>query len=92
MTNAWFLAEERIIAGSRADGIWRSTNLGSSWSQVHQPPTISEALFNDGTVEGIRHVSKPLWGVQFHPEARPGPVDTAWIFDDFTDHVKRGIR
>ncbi len=43
---------------------------------------------NDDTVEGIRHVSKPLWGVQFHPEANPGPVDSAWIFDDFADAVK----
>jgi len=43
---------------------------------------------NDGTVEGIRHVSKPLCSVQFHPEANPGPVDSAWIFDDFVEVVK----
>ena len=45
---------------------------------------------NDGTVEGIRHRSKPRWSVQFHPEANPGPVDSAWIFDDFSDVVRRG--
>lgn len=38
---------------------------------------------NDDSVEGIRHRSKPLWGVQFHPEASPGPVDADPIFDAF---------
>jgi carbamoyl-phosphate synthase small subunit len=38
---------------------------------------------NDGTNEGIRHISKPFMSVQFHPEAAPGPVDTAILFDDF---------
>ncbi len=44
---------------------------------------------NDDTVEGIRHVSKPFRGVQFHPEATPGPVDTVWIFDDFDKQVRK---
>ena len=43
---------------------------------------------NDGTVEGIRHVSRPFIGVQFHPEATPGPNDTAWIFDEFAAAVR----
>ena len=38
---------------------------------------------NDGSVEGIKHRTKPWRAVQFHPEACPGPTDTAWIFDDF---------
>jgi len=38
---------------------------------------------NDGTNEGIRHRSRPFMSVQFHPEAAPGPVDTAFLFDDF---------
>ncbi|MBI5469827.1 glutamine-hydrolyzing carbamoyl-phosphate synthase small subunit [Candidatus Kaiserbacteria bacterium] len=38
---------------------------------------------NDGSNEGIRHKTKPWRAVQFHPEASPGPTDTAWIFDDF---------
>ncbi|MEM4700147.1 MAG: glutamine-hydrolyzing carbamoyl-phosphate synthase small subunit, partial [Candidatus Nezhaarchaeales archaeon] len=35
---------------------------------------------DDKTVEGIRHESRPCLAVQFHPEARPGPYDTEWIF------------
>lgn len=38
---------------------------------------------NDGTNEGIRHRTKPFMSVQFHPEATPGPVDTAFLFDEF---------
>jgi carbamoyl-phosphate synthase small subunit len=38
---------------------------------------------NDGTNEGIRHQSSPFMSCQFHPEATPGPVDTAFLFDRF---------
>ncbi len=38
---------------------------------------------NDGTNEGIRHRSRPLMSIQFHPEAAPGPYDTGYLFDQF---------
>jgi carbamoyl-phosphate synthase small subunit len=38
---------------------------------------------NDGTNEGIRSRSRPHFSIQFHPEACPGPQDTAFLFDDF---------
>ena len=43
---------------------------------------------NDGSNEGIRHKTKPWRSVQFHPEASPGPTDTAWIFDEFLKSLK----
>ena len=38
---------------------------------------------NDKTVEGIKHKSKPVFAVQWHPEASPGPYDTGFLFDTF---------
>lgn len=38
---------------------------------------------NDDTVEGLRHRNEPLFCVQYHPEAAPGPHDSQYLFDDF---------
>lgn len=44
---------------------------------------------NDGTLEGLRQREGPHRAVQFHPEAVCGPIDTAYLFDDFLDAVRR---
>ncbi len=43
---------------------------------------------NDSTNEGIRHKSLPLFSVQYHPEASPGPHDSHYLFTQFTDMMK----
>jgi carbamoyl-phosphate synthase large subunit len=43
---------------------------------------------NDGTNEGMVHTTKPFFSVQFHPEARVGPYDTLFLFDQFIAKVK----
>lgn len=37
---------------------------------------------NDGSVEMVRHEEKPIFSVQYHPEASPGPRDARWFFED----------
>lgn len=44
---------------------------------------ITHMNVNDNTVEGFRHKTLPILSVQYHPEAAPGPEDSAYIFDDF---------
>ena len=44
---------------------------------------VSHININDGTVEGLRYLNKNISTVQFHPEACPGPEDTACLFDEF---------
>ena len=44
---------------------------------------VSFRNLNDKSVEGIQHNNKPFFSVQFHPEACPGPTDTAWLFEQF---------
>jgi carbamoyl-phosphate synthase small subunit len=49
------------------------------------PPSmeITHINVNDKTAEGFRHKYLPVMGVQYHPEAAPGPQDSNYIFDDF---------
>ncbi len=53
------------------------------------PVKVTHISLNDGTVEGVRHVSLPVTSVQYHPEAAPGPNDSVHLFDEFIDHMKQ---
>lgn len=52
-------------------------------SLVSTPLEVTHIHVNDGTVEGVAHKTEPVFGVQFHPEASPGPRDMNDIFDSF---------
>jgi carbamoyl-phosphate synthase small subunit len=63
-----------------------SQNHGFCVDPDSLPPSdveITHLNLNDHTNEGLRHRSAPLFSVQYHPEASPGPHDARYLFDDF---------
>ncbi len=52
---------------------------------------ITHINLNDNTLEGMRHKKLPIFSVQFHPEASPGPHDAAYMFKNFVDLMKKKL-
>lgn len=53
---------------------------------------VAQIHLNDGTVEGLQHREEPVFSIQYHSEASPGPHDTEFLFDRFLDSVReRGL-
>ncbi len=56
---------------------------------------VSHININDNSCEGIAHINAPIFTVQYHPEVKPGPQDTAYLFDQFVslmDEKKGGAQ
>jgi carbamoyl-phosphate synthase small subunit len=58
------------------------------------PDTLRDGLevthinLNDGTVEGLKHKELPIFAIQYHSEASPGPLDNTYLFDRFMEMIK----
>ena len=71
-----------------------SQNHGFVVCREGLPETLEEthtSLF-DGSIEGIRLRGRPVSGVQYHPEASPGPRDSAYLFDRFRSQIVKAAR
>ena len=62
-----------------------SQNHGYYVDNVPEDVNVTQINLNDNTVEGMRHKTLPIYSVQYHPEACPGPFDSEYVFDKFME-------
>lgn len=72
------LKKDRVFITSQNHG------YGIQLKSLHETPfELTHVNMNDASVEGFRHTQKPIFSVQYHPEASPGPDDSHYLFTDF---------
>jgi carbamoyl-phosphate synthase small subunit len=55
---------------------------------LHDGLEVTHVNLNDGTVEGVKHKTLPVFAIQYHSEASPGPLDNTYLFDRFLEMIK----
>ena len=86
--------QPRRASGASGPDVSAETRGAATWSHVppealepfdtpYGPAQVSHVNLNDGVVEGLRLRQRPVFSVQYHPEAAPGPHDAADHFDYF---------
>jgi len=66
-----------------------SHNHGFALKDLPSELSVTHVCLNDQTIEGFEHKSLPFFGVQYHPEAAPGPHDSGHLFDRFVELMQQ---
>ena len=77
----------RDIATGRVEITSQNHSFAVDPSSLPSDVELSHVNLNDQTVEGVRHTKLPIFSVQYHPEAAPGPLDSAHLFARFRQMV-----
>src|SRR6266536_353458 len=92
--------EQGVPNGPGEPPVSAETQGPSTWAHIpprarqpfetpYGPAVVSHVNLNDGVVEGLRLLERPVFSVQYHPEAAPGPHDAADHFDHFCTMLER---
>jgi len=83
--------EPHVSAETRGPATWAHvpSQARSPFGTPYGPAVVSHVNLNDGVVEGLRLLERPVFSVQYHPEAAPGPHDAADHFDRFCAMLER---
>ncbi|HEY7146304.1 MAG TPA: glutamine-hydrolyzing carbamoyl-phosphate synthase small subunit, partial [Streptosporangiaceae bacterium] len=79
----------RVLITSHNHGFAVAMPADRGFRTPFGPAEVSHVDLNDGVVEGIALAGRPVFGVQFHPEAAPGPRDAAGLFGRFCELMER---
>ncbi|MFO8089037.1 MAG: glutamine-hydrolyzing carbamoyl-phosphate synthase small subunit [Desulfatiglandaceae bacterium] len=86
----------RNIASGKVEITSQNHGFCVDMASIEDPDVVmTHVNLNEGTLEGLSHRRMPLFSVQHHPEASPGPHDAGYLFDRFVEmmtHQKHGIR